>query len=60
MAVAKGKESVAKAELEANYKPSPKARYEVRVAKAWDIKQTTYLSNMKSLLIMTRPSFFYL
>jgi hypothetical protein len=34
MAEAKGKESVAKAELEANYKPSPKAHYEVRVAKA--------------------------
>jgi hypothetical protein len=34
MAEAKGKESVAKAELEAAYKPSPKAHYEARVAKA--------------------------
>ena len=34
MAEAKGKESVAKAELEVEYKPSPKARYEARVAKA--------------------------
>ena len=34
MAEAKGKESVAKAELEAVYKPSPKASYDVRVARA--------------------------
>jgi len=34
VAVAKGKESVAKAELEAAYKPTSKAHYEVRVARA--------------------------
>lgn len=34
VAEAKGKKSVAKAELEANYKPSVKARYEANVAKA--------------------------
>ena len=34
MAVAKGKEKVAKAELEARYKPSKKAGYEVSVVKA--------------------------
>jgi len=31
---AKGKEKVAKAELEAHYKPSPKAHYKARIAKA--------------------------
>ena len=34
VAEAKGKQSVAKAELEANYKPSVKARYNAHVAKA--------------------------
>lgn len=34
IAEAKGKEKVAKAELEANYKPTVKNRYQVRVAKA--------------------------
>lgn len=34
VAEAKGKEKVAKAELEASYKPSVKARYEARIAKA--------------------------
>ena len=34
MAEAKGKEKVAKAELEAQYKPSKEASYEVTVAKA--------------------------
>ena len=34
VAEAKGKESVAIAELEAGYKPTPKAHYAVRVAKA--------------------------
>jgi hypothetical protein len=34
IAEAKGKEKVAKAELEARYKPSKKTRYDVRVAKA--------------------------
>lgn len=34
VAEAKGKQSVAKAELEASYKPSAKTRYEARVAKA--------------------------
>lgn len=34
VAEAKGKQSVAKAELEANYKPSVKARYDANVAKA--------------------------
>ena len=34
MAEANGKEKVAKAELEARYKPSEKARYDARVAKA--------------------------
>ena len=34
VAEAKGKQSVAKAELEANYKPSVKARYDLNVAKA--------------------------
>ena len=34
VAEAKGKQSVAKAELEANYKPSAKARYNAHVAKA--------------------------
>lgn len=34
VAEAKGKQSVAKAELEANYKPSVKARYKAHVAKA--------------------------
>jgi len=34
MAEAKGKEKVAKAELEATYKPTQKSRYEARVAKA--------------------------
>ncbi len=34
MAVAAGQEMVARAELEASYKPSPRASYKVRVAKA--------------------------
>lgn len=34
VAEAKGKQNVAKAELEANYKPSVKARYDANVAKA--------------------------
>jgi uncharacterized membrane protein YqiK len=34
VAEAKGKQSVAKADLEANYKPSIKTRYDARVAKA--------------------------
>lgn len=34
VAEAKGKQSVSKAELEANYKPSVKARYDANVAKA--------------------------
>ena len=31
---AKGRQNVARAELEATYKPSPKTRYDVRIAKA--------------------------
>lgn len=34
MAETKGKESVAKADLEASYKPGPKTRYDARVARA--------------------------
>lgn len=34
VATAKGQEKVARADLEASYKPSPKARYQVRVAQA--------------------------
>lgn len=34
VAEVKGRKQIAKAELEANYKPSPKTRYKLRVAKA--------------------------